>query len=311
MYELHFNSELKFSKSSGTFKVGGVSVKSGFIKNKHFIIPKSELKNIAETLKGSYLLTDHSRSVKDVIGEVTKTKIIENKVLYEATLTDSGISEKIKTGLLKNSSVGLQVERLQCSICGCEYGACYHQLGQEYDEAILEAKEYSGNVCAIFGTGIRAREQSIVLFPAIEGASVGALNFDDETEHFIKNTEAEKEDKFNLLSTMIEKMTKENEEIIELTTIVNTLSETIKQLLDTNEILEDKLSNYSSETQGFVPDDDDNYSSQKESLKENIRETIFKKRRDEHPIRWDYSFKNELHKFTMDDIRREIDLKME
>ncbi len=123
MYELHFNSELKFSKSSGTFKVGGVSVKSGFIKNKHFIIPKSELKNIAETLNGSYLLTDHSRSVKDVIGEVTKTKIIENKVLYEATLTDSGISEKIKTGLLKNSSVGLQVERLQCSICGCEYAA--------------------------------------------------------------------------------------------------------------------------------------------------------------------------------------------
>ena len=86
---------------------------------------------------------------------------------------------------------------MSCSICGRPYGdpGCRHLLGQEYpNEGLTElARVYLDRpISAIIGVDIEAREQSIVLFPAIPGASVG-FNFSDEMYQRIDAVERAKE----------------------------------------------------------------------------------------------------------------------
>ena len=311
MMEIKFNSELNFSEDEkGALRVGGLSVRSGYIESKHFILPRTELKNIASTLEGSYLLTDHSRSVKDVIGQVVLTNIIENAVSYEATLSDEGIADKIKSGVLKHSSVGLEVGNLLCSICGSEYGTCYHLLGQEYESIIPEAKEYlSGNICAIYGSNIRAREQSIVLFPAIEGATIKPLNFDDGTEKMIKTKEFEKGEDLRIASLILRRLEEQNNDSFnELQEQVNSLTESINLLIVRNNILETELLNEKNKTLGEVAEECTANYVKHNDLKESIRETIFRTRRDNKKVRMGYNFRRELYKFDLDEAVRELNL---
>lgn len=308
--QIKFNSELNFSEDeTGIFRVGGTSVTAGYIESKHFILPRKELKNIARTLKGSYLLIDHSKSVKDAIGKVDKTTVFENSVTYEATLTDSEIADKIKSGILKNSSIGLHVELLRCSICGAEYGTCYHMLGQEYESTIPEASEYlNGNICAIYGSNIRAREQSIVLFPAIQGASIKPMNFDDSTEALILKTEAEKEDRKEIADIILNKIVNDDDRFKQLQEQVNTLTESISLLIEKNNILENELSTERNRVQGQVAGETRNIISEHNDLKESIRETIFKTRRDGKKPRDGYNFRRELHRFDITEAIRELNL---
>lgn len=199
--------------------IKGMSVRGGYIKSKHFIIPHKELSNIAKTLregvdgKGAYFLKDHGyqsaglmayKSVDKLIGRVSNAFKRENQVNYEARIETKDDAFKIRRGLVTASSAGLRVKKAYCSICGRDYGdpECNHKLGKEYPEEGLHASveqylDEMGGVpkAAIVGKDISATEQSIVLFPAIKGAKAEpfGLNFSEETEKFIGVIEMSKQ----------------------------------------------------------------------------------------------------------------------
>jgi len=195
--------------------VTGMSCRAGFIENKMFIIPKTELHNIAESLSkgidnhGAYILKDHgytsmfsSKSVDKLVGRIVEGTVSGNTVLYKGRIEDEDMAHKIRKKLVTASSVGLYVNELYCSICGREYGnvECRHFIGDQYpDEGLHDiAKDYlddmGGKVyAAIVGKNMEAREQSIVLFPAIEGATIGAgLNFSEDTQKLFDDIEKKK-----------------------------------------------------------------------------------------------------------------------
>ena len=72
-----------------------------------------EIQNIADTLKGVPLQTDHSKSVRDTVGIVTNTNTNGNAVLYNAEVHDDSLAQKIKSGLIKECSVSLRCEKAQ------------------------------------------------------------------------------------------------------------------------------------------------------------------------------------------------------
>lgn len=212
---LSYNELLNFEESKDnptSLKVKGISCKAGYISNKQFIIPVSELENIAKTLKlgidgnGAYILKDHGGadifsgpSVDTLVGRITNATAQDNVVMYEGRIEDQALAHKIRTKLVTASSVGLKVNNVFCSICGREYGDkdCTHILGREYpEESIHEmAKGYLDKpIAALVGKNMEGREQSIVLFPAIKGASVG-MNFSEETEKVLSDLEKVKEQK--------------------------------------------------------------------------------------------------------------------
>jgi len=214
---LSFDSTIEFAESEEEetlpLTVSGMSCKAGYIKNKDFIIPFAETANIVKTLKkgidghGAYLLKDHggggffsSPSVDSLVGRVSNAHDENGLVFYEARLEDVDLAYKVRKKLVTSSSVGLRVNKMECSICGREYGhmECNHFLGKQYpDEKLTElAQPFLADmggipVGAIVGRDIQAREQSIVLFPAIPGASVG-FNFSEDAQNFFNETEKKK-----------------------------------------------------------------------------------------------------------------------
>jgi len=212
---LNDNFEMQEGDSSAPLlplMVKGVSCRAGYIKKKHFIIPDRELTNIASTLKagvdgdGAYILKDHGglfgmKGVDALVGRITNAVPDGRLVLYRGRIEDEDMADKIRKKLISSSSIGMRVNKMTCSICGLDYGdpECTHRLGEEYpDEGLHEsAVDYLGEMggkplAAIVGGDIVAKEQSIVLFPAIDGASVG-FNFNDELEKFVEDIELQKE----------------------------------------------------------------------------------------------------------------------
>jgi hypothetical protein len=210
---LTYSEELNFDETKDNalpLKIKGMSCKAGYIANKHFIIPNSELDNIVSTMKngvdghGAYILKDHGDTgmfgagptVDSLVGRITDAHKDGNSVMYEGRIENADLANKIRTKLVTASSVGLKVNEMNCSICGRKYGdhECMHMLGKEYPEEGLQemAKSFLDKpIAAIIGKNIEAREQSIVLFPAIKGASVG-LNFSEESEKMLSEVETEK-----------------------------------------------------------------------------------------------------------------------
>lgn len=198
-------------------QIKGMSVRHGYIAKKHVIIPKKELSNIARTLKhgidgsGSYILKDHGytggmigiKSVDKLIGKISNAFEIDGSVRYQGRVEDQDIATKIRKNLVSSSSVGLSVERVYCSICGLDYGdpECYHRLGKAYpDEGLHESvEEYLDDMdgvpkAALVAENVEAKEQSIVLFPAIKGASIRQeqFEFSEASKKFIEEIEAKK-----------------------------------------------------------------------------------------------------------------------
>jgi len=198
--------------------IGGTSVKAGYIASKNFIIPENELDNIAKTLKegidgdGAYLLIDHGyqgagfltfKSVEKLVGKITDAFKTDNEVKYVARVEDEDLAKKIRRGLISSSSVGLRVLDAYCSICGRKYGdpECSHILGREYpeeklDESVSQYLDDMGGVpkAALVGSNISGMEQSIVLYPAIKGATAKAFgaDFSEETKKMIDEIESRK-----------------------------------------------------------------------------------------------------------------------
>jgi len=213
--ELSYKNIIEFSGDAESTElpliVGGMSVRSGFIENKNFIIPDRELDNIAKTLKkgvdglGAYILKDHGyegglgspKSVDKLVGRVKDAKVVENTVVYSGEIGDEELAEKIRSKMVTTSSVGLHVRKLYCSICNEPYGECMHRLGEIYEDESLSKwaapyeSEMGGVRAAIVGADIEGREQSIVLFPAIPGASIGA-DFSEKSIQMIEEIENKK-----------------------------------------------------------------------------------------------------------------------
>jgi len=241
---LSYDSQIDFDgdadSTSLPLLVKGMSCKAGYIESKHFIIPDKELDNIATTLKkgidglGAYILKDHgyagglfsAKSVDKLVGRVTDAQKGGRAVNYQGRIEDSDMSAKIRKKLVTTSSVGLRVNKMFCSICGLEYGHkdCPHILGREYpDEGLHEiAKNYLDEmggkpVAAIVGADMEGREQAIVLFPAIPGASIG-LNFSEDLEKYINDAEELKTDPVE--TKMGEKGMDEDEIVLKLEQII-------------------------------------------------------------------------------------------
>ena len=200
-------------------KVKGKSMHAGYIKNKHVIIPMSELDNIITTLKngvdgnGAYILKDHGykgglfspKSVDLIVGRISKAWKEAKNVFYEGRIEDEDMANKIRKKLVSASSIGVNFGQMHCSICGREYGHpdCLHMLGKEYpDEGLHDiAKDCLDEmegipIAAVVASGIEALEQSIVLFPAIEGANIQEnmfLSFGEETNQLIDEIENKKQ----------------------------------------------------------------------------------------------------------------------
>lgn len=253
--ELNLNSNLEFKDQDEEdgLPVNGMSCKSGYIKDKDFIIPMEELENIAKTLKegvdglGAYILKDHGytapflgKSVDKLVGRINNTEIKGNLLLYFGRIHDKPLEEKIKKRIVTSSSVGLQVDKVFCSICGKEYGhpECTHLLGKEYaDEPIHEMaqpyiEEMGGkNIASMVGRGISGREQSIVLFPAIAGASVG---FSEESESYINDIENKKIKRIEEEDVIITEEDVENMEEEEITENLGQIVEGFNKEIDEN-----------------------------------------------------------------------------
>jgi hypothetical protein len=259
---LSYNSLIEFEGESDEelpLTVKGKSCSAGFIENKMFIIPRSELNNIASTLKkgidghGGYLLKDHGytggmfgiKSVDNVIGRINQTSIDGDDVFYEARLEDADMADKVRKKLVTSSSVGLKVNQILCTICGRGFDdpECTHFIGREYpDEGLHEiAKDYlSKPVAALFGKDIEGKEQSIVLFPAIKGASVG-LNFSEEATELFRDIEEKKLANLVENDDDVEVDNEKDTKISELTAKVAELeSEREKLLLSTSDNKDDR-----------------------------------------------------------------------
>jgi len=201
--------------------IHGKSMHAGYIKNKGTILPKTELDNIVNTLKngfdgnGAYILKDHGykgglfspKSVDLVVGRITDATHDGKTVSYSGRIEDPDIAHKIKTKLVSASSIGIHIGKYSCSICGRNFGdeECNHRINKAYpDEGLHDiASEYLDDMdgvptCAVVCEDIRALEQSIVLFPAIEGANVEAnsmFNFSTNIEEYLIGLDTKKEDK--------------------------------------------------------------------------------------------------------------------
>jgi len=104
---------------------------------------------------------------------------------------------------------------MNCSICGREYGdpECNHMIGKEYpDDPVHDlAKDYidemgGKNIASIVCSDIRALEQSIVLFPAIDGSNIeeNMIDFSENTKLFMDEIESKKELNSNIIDAKTE-----------------------------------------------------------------------------------------------------------
>jgi len=223
---IEFSSELE---GESDHNVHGKSMNIGYIEKKQTILPKNQLKNIVSTLKngidgnGAYILKDHGykgglfspKSVDMVVGRISNSKDDGKNVFYEGRIEDEDMLRKIKSKLLTATSIGLHIGKMNCSICGRDYGdpECNHIMGKEYPNDPIHdlAKDYidemgGKNIASVVCSDIRALEQSIVLFPAIDGSNIedNMIDFSENTKLFMNEIESKKELNSNIIDAKTE-----------------------------------------------------------------------------------------------------------
>lgn len=126
-------------KEGGPLIIRGTALKEGVWNGLYY--PKSEIMNSAILLQGKPLMIDHSGSVRDIVGRVTRSWYELGAVLFEAEVLDELIAKKIIEGLIDSVSVGVVVDRFE------EHGR-------------LVARNYT------------YKELSLVLIPAVDAAKI-------------------------------------------------------------------------------------------------------------------------------------------
>jgi len=77
--------------------------------------PYEEIKKRAQELVGKLLMTDHGKSVRDIIGKVVTVTCddVNRLARFEAQITDEDIARKVLEGLVDSVSVGVIVDRVK------------------------------------------------------------------------------------------------------------------------------------------------------------------------------------------------------
>ena len=154
----------------------------------------SALEQMAGLYPGKPVLLDHNWSAKDQCGRVYAAhveadpvragvkRLILNCFIPRLNTTKAQI-ESIETGLKRECSVGVAVDRAVCSICGNEYYEnCLHLRGQEYE----------GKTCHVVLDSIAdAYEVSMVAVPAQREAGVVKAAGEKPREDWKKSARAE------------------------------------------------------------------------------------------------------------------------
>lgn len=146
MKDIYFFSEnlANFEKTESGLEVSGYAIHTGIYQSGTVEIPATELKNIAETLKGSHFIKDHDLSVDNVVGRVTDARIAidadlhKRAVKYRGFVDDANVESKIQKGLVDNVSIGFSLSA-ECSVCGEDFRTCPHW----FDEAHVVARDCS------------------------------------------------------------------------------------------------------------------------------------------------------------------------
>lgn len=131
------------------------------------------LEGLAQLFVGRSVLMDHrwnagSQTARVYAAQVETDDQVKRLVLrcyMPRTEQTAGTITAIEAGILRECSVGCQVERAVCSICGADQArtCCQHIPGQKYD----------GQLCVMELDGAKdAYEVSLVAVPAQPGAGV-------------------------------------------------------------------------------------------------------------------------------------------
>jgi hypothetical protein len=93
-------------------KIRGTALKEGVWNGLFY--PASEIQKVATSLEGKPLMTDHSKSVRDIAGKITLSKYNpDTKAIdFEADVTDEKLAKLILEGMVNGVSVGVIVDRV-------------------------------------------------------------------------------------------------------------------------------------------------------------------------------------------------------
>jgi hypothetical protein len=150
-------------KTTEAMRYYGMAVEETLSGNGIFY-PKEEIAKGAASLQGVKMLKDHDYDhVDSIIGKVERVEMKDGKLMYEATIFDEGIKQKVDAGLIDNVSIGYEADDLLCSICGKNYETCGHTRGTEFE----------GKTAHVIAKGITFKELSLVVFPGVGSANIG------------------------------------------------------------------------------------------------------------------------------------------
>ena len=129
------------------------------------------LPQLARLFIGKTGTVDHRWSAESQVARIFAAEVVrEAEVSYIkawAYIRRGGRGDEwiadIEAGIKKEVSVGCAMGQSVCSICGCDYGTCGHQKGEEYDGEVC---------CAILREPMDAYEFSFVAVPAQREAGV-------------------------------------------------------------------------------------------------------------------------------------------
>ena len=103
--------EAQLGKSIVPLKIRGIALAEGTWNGLFY--PAEEIKKAAKKLEGVRLMLDHSSSVKDIAGKVTKAEYDPEVkgIRFEAEVIREDIAKLILEGLIQGVSVGVVVDR--------------------------------------------------------------------------------------------------------------------------------------------------------------------------------------------------------
>lgn len=136
------------------------------------------LEGFAKLFVGKPVLRDHNWSANAQTARVYAAGVDERDGARVLTLraymprneATKATIDLIETGMLRECSVGVAVERSLCSVCGSEYGKCQHRRGGEYEgkrchvELDGAADCYEISLCAVPaqpGAGVCKRYEAV------------------------------------------------------------------------------------------------------------------------------------------------------
>lgn len=136
---------------------------------------KSEIATAAKSLRNKPIQKDHQFSVEATFGTIDKEiyNVNSGKLEYLGRVdADDPVTEKIARGYVKNSSVGLRAEFVECNICK-EKMSFWHEH--------IPGFEYEGKKAEAIPRNFRFNHIGVVSFPGITGATANVES--EESEH--------------------------------------------------------------------------------------------------------------------------------